>query len=545
MSRNGDDASSRPVRSIDDALVVSIVKQEGERSFRSAGTGLHSLSWVETQQFTYGSSTDFDENLTLQWKGSQLSTSEFANHIMIQPDEAPVAVLEAVDRVLSGRRRRQPPEPVTELTAEQLIDMGAVWFLPAGALLDPSRGEKPERLSAANTTSLLLLEGDYLRIHHYPRRFSACADYDWSRYVDNANGGDKPGVIVAQDDQKGWIVIDKPAMVPVHMTVDNEQENVAACLQRAIMRTATTSFPLANTAPPPPPPYVSTPQRLDQNTSGLLAVSTSKVFAAYFAKLLSTKTEEQLGGSKIASVGGIHKFYRCLVCVQPPTPSSAVDDDPNTIYEGSTNHASSWTVKQGVAELRSFAAEGTIVRHYLEPSAVCGPKRFVEELPHGKTKWPECLLKIRSVGKVSSLVGNQAGRDLAYALWDNPDSVTSEAAEERIPANCQAVVEVEIELLTGRTHQIRGQLSTLGFSLVGDARYGGALPANYTSAGSEKVALQCCELEFLDPDIIVKEDGILYMKQSERWNHFRLERAWWTPLLQQYQEKNNAVSTTT
>jgi 23S rRNA-/tRNA-specific pseudouridylate synthase len=518
-------------------------KQEGERLFRTKGTGLNSLSWFETQQFINASSTTFDENdesLALQWKGSPLSTSEFANHIMIQPDEAPVAVLEAVEQVLSGRRRRQPPELVTELTAEQLIDMGAVWFLPAGALLDPTRGEKPERLLAANAPSLLLQEGDYLRIHHYPRRFSVCTDYDWSRYVDNVESGNKPGVIVAQDDEKGFIVVDKPAGVPVHMTVDNAQENVAACLQRGIMRTATSSFTLTATEPQPPPPYVSTPQRLDQNTSGLLTVSTSKIFAAYFAKLLSTKTEQQLGGSKIASVGGIHKFYRCLVCVQSPTPASAVHDDSNIVDDGSANHASSWTAKQGVAQLRDFVTEETIVRHYLEPSSTCGPKRFVEKLPNAKTKWPECLLKIRRVGKVCSLLGNQAGRDLAYALWDNPDACTSEAAEERIPTGCQAVVEVEIELLTGRTHQIRGQLSAMGFSLVGDARYGGALPANYTSAGSEKVALQCCELEFLDPDIIVKQDGILFMKASERWNRFRLERAWWTPLLQHYQEKANA-----
>jgi 23S rRNA-/tRNA-specific pseudouridylate synthase len=522
-----------------DSSIEDGARKDGERSFRTKGTGLHSLGWFETQQFAHASSTTFDENLALQWKGSPLSTSEFANHIMIQPDEAPVAVLEAVERVLSGRRRRQPPELVTELTAEELIDMGAVWFLPAGALLDPTRGEKPERLLAAKD-SLLLEEGDYLRIHHYPRRFSVCADYDWSRYIDDADGSNKPGVIVAQDDEKGFIVVDKPAMVPVHMTVDNAQENVAACLQRGIMRTATTSFTLTTTEPQPPPPYVSTPQRLDQNTSGLLAVSTSKIFAAYFAKLLSTKTEQQLGGSKIASVGGIHKFYRCLVCVQAPTSSSAADDDSNIVDDGSSNHASSWTVKQGAALLRDFATEGTILRHYLEPASTCGPKRFVDNLPNAETKWPECLLKIRNVGKVCSLAGNRAGRDLAQALWENPDAITSEVAEERIPAACQAVVEVEIELLTGRTHQIRGQLSAIGFPLVGDARYGGALPANYTSAGSEKVALQCCELEFLDPDIVVKENGILSMKQSDRWNRFRLERTWWTPLLQQYQEKTTA-----
>jgi 23S rRNA-/tRNA-specific pseudouridylate synthase len=472
------------------------------------------------------------ENPTLQWKGASLSTSEFANHVIVEADEAPMPVLEAVERVLSGRRQRQPLEPITELTSEELIGMGSVWFLPESAPRDPSRGEKPERLSAANATSLLLQEGDYLRIHHYPRRFPACANYDWSRYVDDkssdTNGCNKAGVLVAQDDEKGWIVIDKPAFVPVHMTVDNSQENVAACLQRA--RTATVDS-TNTTIDPPLPPYVTTPQRLDQNTSGLLVVASSKVFAAYFAKLLSTKTAQQLDGSNITSVDSIHKLYRCLVCLQPPTSLSTSDDDANIV--GGTENVASWSANQAMAQLRSFVAEEKILRHYLEPS-IRAPKRFVEKVPDdAEGNWPECLLKIRSAGNVYALIGNQAGRDLGHALW---------TSEERVPINCQAVVEVEIELLTGRTHQIRGQLSAMGFSLAGDAQYGGAVPANKTSIGSEQLALQCCELEFLDPDIITKHDGTVSMNRSKRWNRLRLERAWWTPLLEQYQERANGLA---
>lgn len=476
--------------------------------------------------------TASEENPTLEWKGSSLSTSEFANHVLIQAEEAPVPVVEAVERILSGRRERQPLEPITELTSEQLIGMGSVWFLPAGAPRDPSRGEKPERLSAANATSLLLEEGDYLRIHHYPRRFLACADYDWSSYVDSINNSNKPGVIVAQDNEKGWIVVDKPAMVPVHMTVDNSQENVAACLQLA----RTPFFDSTNTTDEPPlPPYVTTPQRLDQNTSGLLVVASSKVFAAYFAKLLSTKTKQQLDGSNITSVDGIHKLYRCLVCLQPPA-----DEGDNDADAAGDNQSPAWSVNQATAQLRSFVAEGTIMRHYLEPS-IRAPKRFVKQPPEdAEGNWAESLLKIRSAGNVYALVGNQAGRDLARALWYSPEARV-EATGERIPTNCQGVVEVEIELLTGRTHQIRGQLSAMGFSLVGDAQYGGAIPANKTNIGSEQLALQCCELEFLDPDIVAKHDGTFSLNRSKRWNRFRLETAWWNPLLQRYQEQTNAL----
>lgn len=38
------------------------------------------------------------------------------------------------------------------------------------------------------------------------------------------------------------------------------------------------------------------------------------------------------------------------------------------------------------------------------------------------------------------------------------------------PQQCIGVVELEVELLTGRTHQIRGQFAALGYPLVGDAQ---------------------------------------------------------------------------
>ena len=40
------------------------------------------------------------------------------------------------------------------------------------------------------------------------------------------------------------------------------------------------------------------------------------------------------------------------------------------------------------------------------------------------------------------------------------------------PDKCIGAVELEVELITGRTHQIRGQLSALGYPLVGDAQVG-------------------------------------------------------------------------
>jgi 23S rRNA-/tRNA-specific pseudouridylate synthase len=63
--------------------------------------------------------------------------------------------------------------------------------------------------------------------------------------------------------------------------------------------------------------YVTTPQRLDQNTSGLFVLATKKTFAAYFAKLLRKKTDKELNTENYPSSSNndIQKKYRCLVCV--------------------------------------------------------------------------------------------------------------------------------------------------------------------------------------------------------------------------------------
>jgi hypothetical protein len=117
---------------------------------------------------------------------------------------------------------------------------------------------------------------------------------------------------------------------------------------------------------------------------------------------------------------------------------------------------------------------------------------------------------------------------------------------ESVPTGCVAVAEIEVELLTGRTHQIRGQLSTDGFSLVGDTQYGGAIPqsAKHTvgsaeatpqTMDSELMALQCCQLDFLAPRQIQKRDGRKTLVPSDTWKSVRLNSTWWTPHLKQYQ----------
>jgi hypothetical protein len=128
-----------------------------------------------------------------------------------------------------------------------------------------------------------------------------------------------------------------------------------------------------------------------------------------------------------------------------------------------------------VAELGLLAAEGVVVRHYLEPSAVWA-KRFVDKLPpgnHGKTV-ARVPLKIRSVGNVCSLLGDQAGRDLAHALWDNRIPLQ---AKQQKNASCRLPPSLKLKSGDGSDPPSRTIVHFGNFALVGDARYGGALPA--------------------------------------------------------------------
>ncbi len=95
-------------------------------------------------------------------------------------------------------------------------------------------------------------------------------------------------------------------------------------------------------------------------------------------------------------------------------------------------------------------------------------------------------------------------------------------------------MEVEIELLTGRTHQIRGQLAAMGFPLCNDQMYGGSQITTDRGYHSDFLCLQCCELSFRDPLI------------ENQQNNFRLEHAWWSVWLDEYTESvNKGVLATT
>lgn len=127
-------------------------------------------------------------------------------------------------------------------------------------------------------------------------------------------------------------------------------------------------------------------------------------------------------GDAASSSCGIHKSYKCLVCImQSPSKSMAAT----------------------VEDLQSYSRDSTVIRHYLEPS-IKSRKLFHKEIPKGVENpdckcsmpwlflrdtfltnwtvtslkaWAECLLRITSVSETSTVIGNRPSEDLAKALW--------------------------------------------------------------------------------------------------------------------------------
>jgi phosphohistidine phosphatase len=263
-------------------------------------------------------------------------------------------------------------------------------------------------------------------------------------------------------------------------------------------------------------------------------------FASYFAQLLRHKTkQQQQQQQQQPGQPNIIKRYKCLVCLQQQGGSSSKQE----------------SVVQQWQRLHSLV--NTTIRHYLEPSDRA-PKRFESELPpmekdgeennNNRKEWLECLLQITNISSIYPIPTDQ--HPLAKQLWTST----------LMPPSTKAVCEVSIQLETGRTHQIRGQLSKLGYPLVGDEQYGGAIPVEKSTETStsniiqqqqeQLLALQSSFIGFWDADYTVvwnrkRRTNITQGIPSDRWVEANLERAWWTPILEQQGHEDESITSMT
>ena len=79
---------------------------------------------------------------------------------------------------------------------------------------------------------------------------------------------------------------------------------------------------------------------------------------------------------------------------------------------------------------------------------------------------------------------------------------------------------LEIELETGRMHQIRLQSSIRGIPILGDAMYGSAVPfdEHFEDERSRSIALHALSISFCDP--MTRQPVTLNAPLPETWKHF-------------------------
>jgi 23S rRNA-/tRNA-specific pseudouridylate synthase len=442
-----------------------------------------------------------------------------------------------------------------------LLELGSVW------VLDPSNVDRPKnkpiwkRLlleennnmtsishSSQNSSLLLIDYNMILRIHSRPSRFPVVNNFrlalqqhlqnqknndndnDNENNNNNKKSGDcdgdgdgdgsGSGVIVYESnndnhdhnnnnncrDECCFTILNKPCGLPSHATVDNGTENVLyqyQQYQRQISSRGSSSSSSKNQNDF----YASLPQRLDTETSGLLIISTSSQFASYICKLLQQKTltippkmiSLTSASTDTTSIPVIQKRYKCLV---------------------GFNTKEIWdTIKT------NYQMCGRIVEHYVDVNSKA-PKTFVTAVapvttatapPNDTTtttttvsKWLSCRLRILTMTPPIS----------TSSISRSSNSTTTSTSTNVISkfgfVLYEYVAELEIELLTGRTHQIRGQLAALGCPIIRDPLYGGSgsvsgsdsngnhhqLSLLQQSRGTthrtvtKMMALQCCQLSF-------------------------------------------------
>lgn len=95
------------------------------------------------------------------------------------------------------------------------------------------------------------------------------------------------------------------------------------------------------------------------------------------------------------------------------------------------------------------------------------------------------------------------------------------------------VMQIDVQLLTAKPHQIRGQLAAMGCPIVGDHNYGGgSCEMRIHHHMWQRMAVQLCHLEFAMPEWNAEKTALI---PSDKKCTFHLNTAWWTEYINDYE----------
>ncbi|CAM9115516.1 unnamed protein product, partial [Ectocarpus sp. 13 AM-2016] len=375
----------------------------------------------------------------------------------------------------------------TEELARGLITFGGVYYKPGGA---PASAKPKRELDPDRKVEI----GEYLRIFPEPRKYPAFLGVDWESKI--------------VYDRAGVMLVNKPAGVPAHATVDNFAENMLAGI-RGVR----------------PGLELLLPHRLDIDTSGLVIVakgaetlrSINDIIKRPGLMLQTGDDSPRDRRRKNKALRRAAKLANGTANIKTPVSeeasmtaaaaeSEALPETPQVGRATPPTQALATVAGGEAAVAKTGAAEnavGAIIKRYralvqvlpgrsqLKASPIPlkhfqkvsrrAPKEFRRDRPpqpkatsnarsaespgggeDDEGSWIECRLLVLSASDASvSPVVTPAG-------FPTRTGGSIKGGVEGGGVSTGMLQEVEVQLLTGRTHQIRGQLAAEGCPIYGD-----------------------------------------------------------------------------
>ena len=447
--------------------------------------------WEDAQE------TELSDGVLLQFVGLSSPTHTLFVRILISPSSpAPKKHNYSVLQVLEWMQvmlRRQQATTQEGIVSQQLLELGAVWKLSLNCSSGGTGKMKRMRQCWDNANDPLIVGTESLRVHFRPSRFPNVKLVDWTLPTQVEKSSST--ALAVPSKHKGIIHHDNDLGFAIVHKLSGlpSHATVDNGVENVLYQMEHQKQTLGQGASC----KFSLPQRLDIETEGLLLVSTKPEFSSYMGRMLQQKSLISQAGDvkdeKHRPVVAIHKQYRCLVRLTDPQ------------------------------QREELMERGGLIEHYMDPKSLA-PKTFQAEAQEG---WLKCLLRILEVGPI-----------MKYK-------------EEKAEMGTR-VMQVQLELLTGRTHQIRGQFAAMNMPLVGDPLYGspgtrtgcmqawdtrrhrGADTPNACTAHDEELlGLQCFTLRFPKPkwQIHEKKKRPFLVEDCREVCFFHLDNARWSNCL--------------